>query len=95
MDVMSIASEKKVLVCTNSRSNPNQPSCAVRGSESVFTTLSEILKDKPISLEKSPCMGLCQVGPNVKLVPNGMFFNVVDTQKLTLIIEEIKAFTEC
>jgi (2Fe-2S) ferredoxin len=89
---MSTASEKKVLVCTNFRANPNHPSCGARDSDTLFKSLSEALQDMPILIESSPCMGLCHAGPNVRLVPSGKCFNEVSTQELTLVIEEIKSF---
>lgn len=89
---MRTASEKKVLVCTNYRANPNHPSCGARDSDMLFKALNEALHDMPISTESSPCMGLCHDGPNVRLVPNGKCFNGVSAQELKPLIEEIKAF---
>lgn len=92
---MNTASEKKVLVCTNFRANPNHPSCGARDSDKIFKALCEALHDTPVLTESSPCMGLCHVGPNVRLAPNGKYFNEVNTQELKLLIKEIKAFTAC
>lgn len=89
---MSTASKQKVLVCTNFRVSSNHPSCGARGSEALFKTLSEVLRDMPIQIEHSPCMGLCHVGPNIRLVPKGKCFNEVSEQDLPLLIEETKAF---
>lgn len=95
MAYMSTAFDKKVLVCANFRANPNHPSCGARGSDKIFTALSELLHDLPIKVEKSPCMGLCHDGPNVRLAPRGRFFNDVDMQTLELLTKEIKAFIAC
>lgn len=92
MVYMSTVSEKKVLVCTNFRANPNHPSCGARDSETVFKMLSQSLQDMPILTESSPCMGLCHAGPNVRLVPNGKCFNEVSAKQLKSLIKEIKAF---
>ena len=89
---MNAVSEKKVLVCANFRANPNHPSCGARESNKLFTALSDELKDIPISIEKSPCMGLCDIGPNVRLVPSGKCINEASLDKLVSITEEIKAF---
>jgi (2Fe-2S) ferredoxin len=90
---MNTACEKKVLVCTNFRGNPNSPSCAARGSKNILAMLSK--KGLEIDVESSPCMGLCEAGPNVRLVPSGMRFNKVTPSNLNELIKEIKAFIAC
>ena len=89
---MNTVSDKKVLVCTNFRANPNHPSCGARDSNTIFKMLSEALHDTSILTESSPCMGLCHAGPNVRLVPYGKCFNEVSVNELKPLIEEIKAF---
>ena len=85
---------KKILVCTNFRANPNNPSCAARGSKEIMAQLAEELQQKKVSieLEASPCMGFCQIGPNVHLVPSGPFSHAVSTENLNALIKKIKAF---
>ena len=85
---------KKILVCTNFRANPNQPSCAARGSKEVLTALSQQLQHKkvPIEIEEIQCMGYCDVGPNVRLMPNGEFFHEVSAEDFSQIIKATKLF---
>lgn len=90
---MSINSKKKVLVCNNYRANPNMPSCAARGSADIFNAL--LSKELTIDVENSPCMGHCQIGPNVRLAPNGASFNNVTQNKIEKLIAEIRAFIAC
>jgi (2Fe-2S) ferredoxin len=90
---MSTSSDKKLRVCTNFRANPNHPSCGARGSDAILTVLTS--KKLAICIEESPCMGLCDVGPNIRLTPNGNCFNEVTIEKLDTVIKEIKSIIAC
>ena len=85
---------KKILICTNFRANPNNPSCVARGSKEVMAALLQELKQKnlPIIVEESPCLGFCEIGPNLRLMPNGEFFHGVSGKKLSAIIKSTKRF---
>ena len=85
---------KKILVCTNFRANPNNPSCAARGSKQVMAALVQELKQKNllITVEESACLGFCDIGPNLRLLPNGEFFHGVSVTELTTIIKNTKKF---
>ncbi len=86
---------KKLLICTNYRANPNNPSCAARGSEAILTALSQQFQQNnlPVQIEESPCLGFCQVGPNARLMPNGPFFHQISLTQLSPIILATKKFT--
>ena len=81
-------------MCTNYRANPNNPSCAARGSKEVMAVLLQELKQKnlPITVEESPCLGFCEIGPNLRLMPNGEFFHGVSDKKLSAIIKTTERF---
>jgi NADH:ubiquinone oxidoreductase subunit E len=85
---------KKILVCTNYRANPNNPSCAARGSKDIAAKLAlQLLQENlPIEIEEIQCMGYCSVGPNVRLIPNGEIFNEVSTETFAKIIKSTKLF---
>ena len=85
---------KKILVCINHRANPNTPSCHARGSQQVLAQLSLQLKQEniKIAVEKVQCLGYCDKGPNVRLVPNGRFFHNVTSESLTEIITATRLF---
>lgn len=85
---------QKIIACTNYRVNPNNPSCAARGSKAMIAALTQklALENIPIIVEESLCLGFCQVGPNLRLVPNGAFFHEVSDKELSLIIKETKLF---
>ncbi len=86
---------KKILVCTNFRANPNNPSCAARDSQRILDTLKLELANNNILIETeaSPCMGYCNVGPNIRLAPNGDFFHQVSTKNLANLIAAAKKFS--
>ena len=85
---------KKLLVCTNFRANPNQPSCAARGSKEIVVALARQLQKKNVSIEieEIQCMGYCKIGPNLRLIPNGAYFHEVSARKFAEIIKATKIF---
>ena len=85
---------KKLLVCTNFRANPNQPSCAARGSKEIALALAQQLQQKnvKIEIEEIKCMGYCKIGPNLRLIPNGAYFHEVSARKFAEIIKATKIF---
>lgn len=87
---------KKLLVCTNYRANPNNPSCAARGSNEILSALNQQLQKKKVSIEveEIQCMGYCNVGPNVRLIPNGEIFHEVSAKKFAKIIKATKLFLQ-
>ena len=85
---------KKLLVCTNYRANPNNPSCAARGSKEIAIALAQQLQIKKVSIEieEIQCLGYCKVGPNIRLTPNGEFFHEVSSKDFEKIIKVTKLF---
>lgn len=85
---------KKIVVCTNFRANPNHPSCAARGSKQILADLIEIVRENgmEITVDTSPCMGFCDIGPNAHLVPSGPFLHTISPHILLTLVEEAKAF---
>lgn len=87
---------KSVLVCINHRKSPNQPSCGRRGSEKIARTLEDevTLKGLNILVERIHCLGACEFGPNIKLVPKGAFFKEVSAQNIKEVISDIHQFCQ-
>jgi (2Fe-2S) ferredoxin len=85
---------KKLLVCTNFRANPSQPSCAARGSQQIMAdlVLQFAQQNLKIKVEESPCLGYCNVGSNLRLAPNGAFFHAVNADKYGEIIKACQLF---
>jgi NADH:ubiquinone oxidoreductase subunit E len=85
---------KQIVICVNSRSNPNQPSCAMRGSREIVTLIAGEIKrrDWPIQIEEFYCLGLCEHGPNAKLVPDGPMLKHLSKEDLPALLAEIETF---
>lgn len=85
---------KTVIVCVNHRSNPNSPSCGARGSELIASRIeAEIAAQQlPIKLQRFKCLGLCDKGPNLRLAPDGRFFNEVCEATLPEVLRELDLF---
>lgn len=92
---MSAPSNKKILVCTNFRSNPNLPSCGARGSNEVLAALSTAGQPLNISVYAIPCMGLCDIGPNVRFSPSGNYFHEASLNDIKMLIKEFERFKAC
>lgn len=88
---------KKILVCTNLRANPNQPSCAARGSEALANELNQVIKKQNIAIEveHTDCLGFCEIGINLRLSPNGDFIHQANNseQCKTAILSAVKKFS--
>jgi NADH:ubiquinone oxidoreductase subunit E len=85
---------KKIIICVNARSNPSQPSCAMRGSREIFSLVSNEVRQRkwPIQVEEFYCLGFCEHGPNAKLVPDGPMLKRLNVEDLPALLDEIEAF---
>jgi (2Fe-2S) ferredoxin len=92
----SFLSPKKVMVCVKQRFADTNQSCGARGSEHIVKLLElEIARENlPISVERSICFGMCDMGPNVRLAPGGKFFHAVTPLRIPEIVESIRQFIE-
>jgi NADH:ubiquinone oxidoreductase subunit E len=85
---------KKVIVCVNRRSNPEQPSCAARGGVALADRLERELSLRGVSvtLERFHCLGRCEDGPNLKLAPGGQFHTHIRPEDVDELLGEIESF---
>jgi len=85
---------KKVIVCVNHRSNPNNPSCGARGGAAIANTLEQFLLSEQLDIQiaRFKCLGLCEQGPNLRLAPDGRFFYGVCTQNMDEIKSALRDF---
>jgi (2Fe-2S) ferredoxin len=80
--------ERIILVCTNQK-NAGEASCAARGSGEYQKQLKDYMKSKGIPglrISRSLCLGLCEKGPNVCIMPENVWYTGVTPKDL----DEIK-----
>ena len=86
---------KTLLICTNLRANPSQPSCAARGSHALATELKLAIENEhlAITIEHTDCLGYCDIGINMRLSPNGSFIHEADnsTESKATVLSTVKA----
>ncbi|HEY0562042.1 MAG TPA: (2Fe-2S) ferredoxin domain-containing protein [Methylophilus sp.] len=87
---------KSILVCTNQRDNPHQPSCGARGAQALKQRLTEEVNKAgmPLGIKEIQCLGACEEGPNVKLIPSGPMFQHVNVNDLTSLLKAAQAFAK-
>ena len=86
---------KQVIVCTNHRANPSQPSCGGRGGGELLAKRMEeeiTARGWDIGVKRFHCLGHCHEGPVLKLAPGGQFICEVVPEKLEEALQEIEAF---
>ena len=68
-----IKEKLEIQVCTQLRSGPNAVSCGNKGSALLLQQLQDYLHSQDIDIEAvaTPCMLLCEHGPNMKLTKAG------------------------
>ncbi len=72
--------ERILFVCCNER-EPGEAACANRGSRELQEKLKAYLKSKDLKgrcrVSRSLCLGLCDVGPNVCVMPENVWYQGV------------------
>lgn len=68
---------KTIMVCIKRRF-AHQPSCAARGSEDLARQLEALIEEAgaPVKVHRFPCLGMCEEGPNMKVVGGDLFHHV-------------------
>ncbi len=66
-----------IMVCIKRRFS-HQPSCAGRGSEALAAMLEACIEQQglPLHVHRFPCLGMCEIGPNMKVVGGDIFHHV-------------------
>ncbi|QNM94793.1 (2Fe-2S) ferredoxin domain-containing protein [Chitinimonas koreensis] len=72
---------KTIMVCIKRRYAPN-PSCAARGSEALAARLEAEIAARglPLRVHRFPCLGMCEDGPNMKIVGGELFHHVGEAE---------------
>ena len=82
--------EKVIFICCNER-EPGVDACGNRGSAAMQKKLKEYVKsrglNKKIRVSRAMCFGLCEIGPNLAVFPDNVWYNGVKEEDLPRIIQ--------
>ena len=82
--------ERMIFVCCNER-EPGEAACANRGSVELHKTLKEYVKSKGLKdrlrVTRSLCLGQCEKGPNICVMPDNVWYHDVKTADIPAIID--------
>jgi (2Fe-2S) ferredoxin len=86
---------RQLLVCMQYRSGPGT-SCAVRHGGDLLEALATLIQDAGLDVEVKPinCFVKCELGANVKLMPDGKFWHHVSGQMLPEIVDFLRASSD-
>ena len=81
-----------LLICVNHRFKTGEPSCAGRGSEGIADTIEKAVIERriDITVERIICLGQCDKGPTLKLVPGGRFILGTSPEMIPEILNELE-----
>jgi (2Fe-2S) ferredoxin len=83
--------DKIFYVCVNERP-PDQSSCGTRGSVDIARELKARVKslNTPVRIRVSRalCLGLCQIGPNVAVFPDNIWYHGVKIEDIPEILRK-------
>lgn len=88
METVRAPFRRYLFVCENRRDDG--ASCAARGSERLRELLKERVKDRGLAprvrVSRSGCLDTCAAGPNVILMPDGVWFRGIAENDLDAIV---------
>lgn len=77
--------ERTIFVCCNEK-EPGEAACAARGSRALQEQLKAHMKSKNLKgrmrVSRSLCLGLCEQGPNVCVMPENVWYSNVTAADL-------------
>ncbi len=86
-----------VFVCTRSR-NGEEKACADADSASLKAVLKDEVKDRGwkgrVRVSDSGCQGVCGVGPNIMIYPQGLWLSQVTPSDIPEILKIIEQHLE-
>ena len=82
-----------VVVCVNVRLGAKAQSCGGSDSEEIAEALEAGIEARGLAAEvaRIHCLGLCSLGPNVRLVPNGNWYNQVALGDAEAILDDLSS----
>ena len=83
--------DKHIFICTNERAQGARVSCGEAKGMELVSAFKKALKEKqltiPIRTQRAGCFDFCELGPNVVIYPEGVFYGPVTLSDVNEIIE--------
>lgn len=78
------------MVCIKQRFDP-QPSCAARGGAALAEGLEARIAERGLAVRvhRFPCLGMCEYGPNMKVVGGELYHHVTEPDLDTILAEAL------
>ena len=75
---------RQIVICMQQRYAPNPLCCSNHGSADLLAMVSEAIESSgvQVAVVTSGCMGMCQHGPNMKLMPDGLVWNHAGSEQV-------------
>jgi len=85
--------QRIVLICVNDRKPEEGPSFAPRGSVDLARAIKERVKaagfKARVRVSRTLCFGQCELGPNVAILPENLWFHAVTLADVDAILEKL------
>ena len=73
--------EKHIFICTNQRAEGLRVSCGEEAGLALVAAFKKEIKDRNLNVQmraqKTGCFDICELGPNVVIYPDGIFYGKV------------------
>jgi len=92
--------DRHVFVCTNSRESGNKKgSCAEKNSLEIMSNFKRMAKEiglESVRVNKSGCLGACEMGPACVIYPDAIWYTLPDDkEKMGCILEHLSSGEIC
>lgn len=79
---------RQIVICVQRRYQPNPVCCANHGSRELVPLLKQSIATQGLDVEvvTSGCMGMCQQGPNLRVMPGGRLWQRVWPEQVSEIV---------
>ena len=83
--------DKHIFVCCNTKTDPSKRSCGEAHGLALIETLKTTIKNSSITenirVNKSGCLGICNLGQTVAIYPEGTFYVDVKTEDVAELVD--------
>lgn len=89
--IKAVILKKSLIVCVNERLTASRTSCALRGSREMAERIERYIQREQLDVlvQRLQCLGHCNKGPVMRLVPGGEFLLGTDEKS---VMERLRAF---